>query len=118
MKVLLDEMLSPRIARELRRLGYDVTCVSEPDMLRRQPDPEIFRIAQAQGRAIATKNIQDFRPLCDAAIHRGDSHAGVILISNRRFPEPDQHTHGRLIQSLSAVLDQFESLTDREYWLT
>lgn len=56
MKLLLDEMLSARIAEGLRRRGHDVTAVDEQPDLRGLPDPSLFEVAQREARAIVTYN--------------------------------------------------------------
>jgi predicted nuclease of predicted toxin-antitoxin system len=61
-KLLLDEMLSPAIARELRSRGHDVESITgHPDREARS-DPEVLTLARAEHRAIVTNNLRDFRP--------------------------------------------------------
>ncbi|HTA15940.1 MAG TPA: DUF5615 family PIN-like protein [Solirubrobacteraceae bacterium] len=46
MKLLLDEMLSARIAEQIRSRGHDAVAVDETRELRGLADPDLF--AQAQ----------------------------------------------------------------------
>lgn len=118
MKLLLDEMLSPRIARELRARGHDVVAVSELQTLRQSPDDQVFNYAQTKSRAVVTMNIQDFRPLGFNTIELGEHHSGIILVSYRRFPGHDPHATGRLITALINLLGSNDELTDTEHWLS
>ncbi len=111
-------MLSPVIAAHLRDEGHDVIAVAESRNWRQSPDDEIFALAQRESRTVVTKNIQDFRPLGFSAIERGDQHAGLVLISNRRFPAHDPHVTGKLISSLRRLLETRDDLTNSEFWLT
>lgn len=110
-------MWSADIAVQLRRHGFDVVAVSERPELRGQPDPKIFSVAQAEERAVVTDNVIDFRPLAASAGMSNQSHSGLILTTNRRFPHHDPRTIGRLVKSLAELVSSQEDLTNREYWL-
>ncbi len=71
MRLLLDEMLSLRIAIELRDRGDDAKAVMETPTLRKRPDDEIFFHAQGDSRVIVTRNVQDFRVRPYPAINPG-----------------------------------------------
>lgn len=118
MKLLLDEMWSHQIAEELRPRHHDVVAVTErPDLLG-QPDEAIFAAARAEERAIVTENVPDFRPLGFDVLQRGESHPGLILTTNRRYPRADARTAGRLVTALDNLLRSPDlDLTDREHWL-
>ena len=61
MKLLLDEMLPPTIAKRLRdEHGHDVVAVAERDELRGLQDADILLIAQEEERTIVTENVRDF----------------------------------------------------------
>jgi hypothetical protein len=111
-------MWSPEIADQLRRRGRDVVAVAERPELRGQPDSVIFATAQAETRAIVTENVADYRALATAAVQRGDSHAGLVLSSNRRFPRHNPRTTGRLVIALEALLAAQPDLTSCEHWLS
>ena len=85
--LLLDEMFTDDIAQQLRTKGYDVISVVTDPALVGLPDDQILAYATAEGRALVTANIKDFVPL-DARYHAADqSHAGLILVSTKTFPQ-------------------------------
>jgi hypothetical protein len=118
-KLLLDEMLSPAIARELRSRGHDAEpFAGNPDRAAR-PDSEVLALARAEHRAIVTNNLRDFRPLHHEAITPGGTgHFGMIFIpGSYRRTKADT---GRIIGALEAILIQHpgeDSLANGEEWL-
>lgn len=81
MKLLLAEMLSPVIARELRARGYDVETVAGHPEREALSDPEVLALARAERRAVVTNNIRDFRPLhVEAVMPSGTGHYGMIFM--------------------------------------
>jgi len=92
---LLDEMLSPRVAEELRGAGADALGVSESPALRGTSDAELLELCAAQGRVLVTANIRDF-----VALHRREQgHAGILLVSPQ-----ERGWMGRLVAALSGRL--------------
>lgn len=118
MKLLLDEMWSPEIAIQLRNRGHAVSAVAERDDLRHQPDSLVFAAAQAEGRALVTENVPDFRSLGAATLTSRRSHSGLIFTTDRAFPRGDRRTPGRLVSVLAQLLTTTNDLTDGEYWLS
>jgi hypothetical protein len=85
--LLLDEMFTDDIAQQLRTKGYDVISVVTDPALVGLPDDQILAYATAEGRALVTANVKDFVPL-DARYRAADqSHAGLILVSTKTFPQ-------------------------------
>jgi len=85
--LLLDEMFTDDIAQQLRTEGYDVISVVADPTLVGLPDDQILAYATAEGQALVTANIKDFVPL-DARYRTADqSHAGLILVSTKAFPQ-------------------------------
>ena len=84
MRAVLDEQLSPQIAALLRQAGYDVDAVAEREDLVDRSDRIIFETASAEGRAVVTNNIKDFRPLAAEWLAQGRVHAGLILLPSAR----------------------------------
>ena len=85
--LLLDEMFTDDIAQQLRTKGYDVISVVTDPALVGLPDDQILAHATAEGRALVTANVKDFVPL-DARYRAADqSHAGLILVSTKTFPQ-------------------------------
>jgi uncharacterized protein YbjT (DUF2867 family) len=118
-RLLLDEMLSPAIARELRARGHDVRAVAEhPDQVALS-DPEVMVLARAERRAIVTNNVRDFRPLhADAVTPGGSGHFGMIFMSGNY--KRAKNDIGRIVADLEAKLVQYpgdEDLANAEDWL-
>lgn len=119
MKLLLDEMLSAAIARELRSRGHDVQAVAGNPDRKALPDPEVLALARAEHRAVVTNNLRDFRPLHHEAITPGGAgHHGMIFIpGSYRRTRADT---GRIIAALEAILAQYpgeKDLANGEAWL-
>lgn len=102
MKLLLDEHLSPEIARQLRQRGHDVVAVGERTDLRGRPDRVHFASLPDEQRAIVTRDLADFRPLLAEALRRGTSTYGLVCVP-ARFPL-NRDGIGRLVAALDAVL--------------
>ena len=58
-KLHLNEHISPRLAEQLRKYGFDVTSTLELGMVEADDD-EQFAYAASQQRAIVTSNHKDF----------------------------------------------------------
>jgi hypothetical protein len=80
LKLLLDEHLSPEIARQLRTLGHDVIAVGERRDLRDRAERVHFASLPDQRRAIVTRDLGDFRPLFAEAMRRGENVYGLVCI--------------------------------------
>jgi predicted nuclease of predicted toxin-antitoxin system len=118
-RLLLDEMLSPVIARQLRARGHDVESVAGKPAREALPDPEVLALARAEHRALITSNLRDFRPLHHEAITLGGAgHYGMIFIpGNYRRTRADI---GKIIAALEAILTQYSGerdLANGEAWL-
>lgn len=118
-KLLLDEMLSPAIARELSARGHDVQAVAGHPDREALPDPEILALARAERRVIVTNHVRDFRPLhVEAVMPGGPGHFGMIFM-----PGSYKRTKGdigRIIAALEAKLTQYpgdKDLANAEDWL-
>lgn len=87
MKLLLDEMISWRIAAELRQRGHDVIAVKrDRSELEQQPDGTVLEAAAAEQRAVVTYNVRDFRVAHERTLARGDTHYGVIYTFDDSLP--------------------------------
>lgn len=119
MKLLLDEMLSPVIARELCARGHDVEAVAGHPDREALSDPEVLALARAERRAVVTNNVRDSRPLhVEAVMPGGTGHYGMIFMpGNYRRTKSDI---GRIVAALEVKLAQYqdeEDLADAEDWL-
>jgi predicted nuclease of predicted toxin-antitoxin system len=118
-KLLLDEMLSPAIARELRDRGHDAESVAGHADREARSDPEVLALALAEHRTIVTSNLRDFRPLHHEAITPGGpGHYAMIFVPGtyRRT----KNDTGKIITALELLLDQYpgeDDLANAEAWL-
>jgi hypothetical protein len=117
-KLLLDEMLSPHIAQQLRGRGHDVQAIAGSEHAQLD-DPEVLELARSQRRAIVTNNVRDFRPLHVGAVQRGGAgHYGMVFMSGGfRRTKGDV---GRIVAALEAKLTAYpgvEDLANAEEWL-
>ena len=87
MRLLLDEMISPRIARELRGRSFDVQAVKgdRPD-LQAVSDHELLRRAALERRAVVTNDVFDFQPLHDRILAAGEEHFGLVFTFDGTMP--------------------------------
>lgn len=104
MKLLLDEMLSFRIAEDLRQRGHDVDAVKRhrPE-LESVPDLTLVDLLMVERRAIVTNNIGDFRAIHNVFQASGRDHAGMIFTFDSTLPR----TRGgipRWVQALDGLL--------------
>jgi len=81
-RFLLDEMLSPEIARQLRGRGLDAEAVAaRPDLVGRA-DEHVLAVAATEGRCLVTANIADFAALDASWRADGREHAGILLVAS------------------------------------
>lgn len=85
-RLLLDEMLSPRLADALRRGAVDVLAIVEQADLRGLTDVQVLELAAAEGRILVTRNIRHFAMLDQTWSATGSTHPGLIYLTQRRFP--------------------------------
>jgi hypothetical protein len=112
LKLLFDEMYPSLIADELRARGHDVVSVHEAPG-RGTPDDEVFDHARSE--AVVTENIRDYRPLAEALLAAGESHAGVLFTTDKRWPRSNP---GALTTALDELLTAIsEQPVDAELWL-
>jgi predicted nuclease of predicted toxin-antitoxin system len=86
-RLLLDEMISPRIARELRQAGHDVQAIKKdrPDLTGRM-DREIVQRMSAERRAIVTNDVADFQAIHERMQAAGEEHAGMVFTFDATMP--------------------------------
>lgn len=100
-------------AAALRELGHD--AVSAHDVCPSAPDDIVWELATAQGRAIVTENMADFRPLLVAAVREGAAAVPVLGALHRRLPRG-----GALAPALARRVHDFlaprEELPITEWW--
>jgi hypothetical protein len=115
-KALLDEQLSPRVARVLRERGLDVKAVGERTDLPEASDREVVDLAAVEQRAIVTNDIKDFRPIAAQRLADGRGHAGLILLPAARSRSRD--ATGMLADAIETVMRAHpDGIADAEHWL-
>jgi len=119
-RLLLDEMISPKIARELRSFGHDVQAVKKdrPDLTGRG-DREIVRQTTTERRAIVTNDIADFQALHDRLLAAGEEHYGMIFTFDATMPR-SRAAIGQWVQTLAQLLGEHpgeDSLRNRVHHL-
>ena len=101
MKLLLDEQISGKVADRLRAAGNDVIATTAAPSLRGLGDPDLFEVAQRQGRALVTYNRPDFEAVVREYAATDREHHGLVIIHPRRFPSWE---FGRLATALEGLL--------------
>lgn len=87
MRLLLDEMISPRIARELRAGGYDVEAIAaDRPELKATSEVEIVRRIHGEQRSIVTNNVNDFEPIHRRFMAQGEDHPGIVFTWDAGLP--------------------------------
>jgi len=102
-RLLLDEMLSGEIARQLREAGYDVTAVVEDRELIGITDEDVLARATADGRCVVTANVRDFAALHAQWTSAGRSHGGIVYVVTRVFPQ-DRSFLGAVVSALKFAI--------------
>lgn len=108
--LLLDENLSPQVAKVLRADGVDCIHVQDRAFLGRS-DPEVFALGYTESRVIVTCNVGDFVALAKVAT----LHAGLILISDQGGSLPPPRAIALLRQLLPKLSNT--DLTNRVVWV-
>jgi predicted nuclease of predicted toxin-antitoxin system len=76
LKLLIDECLSPQLARRLAAGGRDAVHVQDRKRLG-APDHEILRVCVDEDRTLVTQNAEDFRGL----VGRTELHPGLVILA-------------------------------------
>ncbi len=104
-RLMLDEMLSGKIAEALRAEAVDAVAVVDIPGLPGTADDALLALAAQEQRIVVTKNLIDFIPLAQHWAVTGRTHQGLILISTKTFPE----TRSSLRAITAALLDTCRS---------
>jgi predicted nuclease of predicted toxin-antitoxin system len=105
--LLLDEMISPKIARELRGRGnFDVQAIKgdRPD-LEAVADREIVRRIAAEQRTLVTNDVLDFQLIHNQMLVAGEEHYGLIFTSDSTMPR-NRASIPLWVKSLAKVLTE------------
>jgi len=99
------------MAEQLCAKGHDVRAVVTSPESTGLPDEEILVGAIEAGRALVTVNIKDFIPLDARYRAAGRTHAGLILVSTKTFPQ-DRTFVSAVLNALSALLAREQTATE------
>lgn len=110
LRLHLNEHLSPRLAAQLRRYGFDVTSSQESELLS-ETDSEQLAHTTLERRAIVTFNVSDFARLHQEYMAAGKEHWGIIFST----VEPVHVLLHRLLRLLNSATA--EELKNQTRWL-
>lgn len=114
MKLLLDEQISGKVAERLRDRGHDVIAATDDPSLRGLIDPDLFEVAQQQGRALVTYNRVDFEPIIREYAQMDREHHGLVIVQPRRFPSGE---FSRLVAAFEGLLQGVHPGKNFVLWL-
>jgi hypothetical protein len=83
-RLLLDEQISGKVADRLRDRGHDVAAATADPGLRGLSDPDLFGVAQQQGRAMVTYNRPDFEAIVREYAETDREHHGLVIVHPTR----------------------------------
>ena len=104
MRLLLDEMHSPVVARALSGRGHDVLAEAADPRLRGMADDELLRHGARTGSAIVTENVPDFAVLNSQWAAGAEAHAGLIFTPSATFDRRTAAYPANLIAALHHFL--------------
>lgn len=100
-RLLLDENLSPAVARTLRDEGHDAVHLRDRALLG-VTDSEVLERAFVEDRVLVTANVADFRKLAQSR----ELHAGIVFIVDGGLVRDEQ------LEVLRRVLEALEQERD------
>lgn len=109
-KLHLNEHISPRLAEQLRKYGFDITSTLELGMVEADDDEQLAYAASHQ-RAIVTFNHKDFAVRHTRYLTEGKPHWGIVF-STEEAVDVLRRRLLRLLNTLSA-----EELKNQIRWL-
>jgi predicted nuclease of predicted toxin-antitoxin system len=119
-RLLLDEMISPRIARELRDRGHDVQAVKrDRPELAGCSDRELVQRMGSERRTIVTNDVADFQGIHDRMLAAGEEHGGMIFTFDATLPR-SRAAIPQWVQRLAGLLaehDKENALRNRVHHL-
>jgi hypothetical protein len=121
LKLLLDEHISPRVAKAMTRRDRNVVVCGMADWERGgflgQEDAVCLQEAAVQRLTLVTYDRRTITPLLKVWAEEGRHHAGVIFIDERTISPADI---GALAQSLAVLAEEAADLdwTDRVCFLS
>lgn len=114
MKLLLDEQISGKVAGRLQGWGHDAIATAVDPSLRGLSDPDLFEVAQEQGRVLVTYNRDDFEAIVREYAATNREHHGLVIVHPVRFPSRELT---RLAKALAALAGAFPPSKGFTTWL-
>ena len=106
MRLLLDEMIPPQVARGLREAGYDVQAIKwDRNDLLGSSDLELVQYMTTERRTIVTNDVDDFQKIHDQFLSTGDEHQGMVFTFDATMPR-SKDAIPRWVDVLSGLLDE------------
>ena len=102
--ILLDEMLSPSIAEQLRDRGLDAIALTELPGLSGVADYEVLTYATSVNRIVVTRNVRDFVVLDRQWRDAGRPHSGIACLDSQAFRQ-DRAFIGNVVAALAKAAD-------------
>ena len=118
MRLALDNHYSPRIASQLRELGFDVIAIVEEGWAG-EGEEALLESCRQGGRALVTNDVADFTAIARRWAVEGRVHSGLIFTSDSSMPR-SRKTIGRYVDALAALLGSHpadDALAERIQWL-
>ncbi|WP_423918085.1 DUF5615 family PIN-like protein [Candidatus Poriferisodalis sp.] len=103
-RLLIDEMHSPRVAEVLRAERWDAFAVAADSSLRGRPDASLLEYATESGRVMVTENSGDFARLAALIVASGEDHCGIIITSRARYFRGSPAYPNNVIEALRRFL--------------
>jgi predicted nuclease of predicted toxin-antitoxin system len=115
MKFIIDEDVSPRVARYLcQEFCFDAIAVRDRGLLG-ATDKEVLDYAFKEDRMLVTANIRDFEKLASAA----ELHAGIILMLDGDLRAAEQiEVISAVVRVIQAELDTGKDLVNRALYIS
>jgi predicted nuclease of predicted toxin-antitoxin system len=106
-RFLLDEHISPHVARGCQERALDVVSLAEAGVLGAY-DLTIFRHAIAHRRIVVTYNTADFARLLADLLREGARIPGVVFVDARTIPTADIGGSVRALVKLASLIEAGE----------
>jgi predicted nuclease of predicted toxin-antitoxin system len=115
MKFIVDEDLSPRVARYLcQEFCFDAIAVRDRGLLG-ATDPEVLEYAFKEDRILVTANIRDFEKLAAAV----EIHAGIVLVQDGDLLAAEQiEVIDTVVRVLQAEIATGKDLVNRVLYIS
>jgi len=108
LRLLLDEHISPVVARELRVKYPDLFVVALQEWNGGThlglADEQLLLLAREEELTLVTYDLRTIAPLLKRWVEAGTSHAGVIFVDDRTIASND---FGGLVRSLSSLWQSY-----------